>query len=37
MIYHECYSVEDFSKEQERQLKRFGSAYMGLLKRLNLK
>ena len=37
LIYFEAYSNHELSKERERQLKRFGSAYTALLKRLTLK
>lgn len=37
IIYYEAYSNNDLASERERQLKRFSSAYTGLLKRLNLK
>lgn len=36
-IYQEGYLHEELSKEREKQLKKFGSAYVGLMKRLKLK
>jgi len=35
LVYYEAYSEKDLAQERERQLKRFGSAYYGLLKRIN--
>jgi len=37
LIYYECYSQESYAREREKKLKSFGSAYIGLLKRLKLK
>jgi len=37
LIYYESYLDEARAKERERKLKQFGSAYVGLLKRLGLK
>jgi putative endonuclease len=37
LIYYESYSSKELAEERERQLKRFGSAYNALLKRLKLK
>jgi len=35
-LYYEAYDNESAAKERERKLKQFGSAYHGLIKRLNL-
>ncbi len=35
LIYFEAYQDRDSAREREMQLKRFGSAYYGLLKRIN--
>lgn len=37
LIYYESYSDEALARERESNLKQFGSAYTGLLKRLKLK
>jgi len=37
LIYHEAYLNESAAKEREKKLKQFGSAYVGLLKRLNVR
>ncbi|MFC1613552.1 GIY-YIG nuclease family protein [Patescibacteria group bacterium] len=37
VIYYEAYNFKELAQERERQLKNFGSAYTGLLKRLRLK
>lgn len=37
MIYFEAYENESSAREREARLKDFGSAYVGLLKRLGLK
>ena len=37
LIYYETYLSEVLAKEREKQLKRFGSAYVALLKRLKIK
>ena len=37
LIYFEGYSDAELAKEREKKLKKFGSSYNGLLKRLNLK
>ncbi len=37
MLYFEGYEHENEAKQRERNLKDFGSAYAGLLKRLGLK
>ena len=34
LVYYEAYDNIDSARERERQLKRFSSAYYGLLKRL---
>lgn len=36
LLYYEAYRTEDSARERERQLKQFGSAYTGLMKRLNI-
>lgn len=36
LIYYESYISEDLAKNREKKLKQFGSAYHGLIKRLNL-
>jgi putative endonuclease len=37
MIYFEAYENESAAREREEHLKDFGSAYVGLLKRLGLR
>ncbi len=37
LIYYEAYNNEEAAIIRERKLKQFGSAYVGLLKRLQLK
>lgn len=37
LIYYESYEEEKLARLRERRLKEFGSAYTGLLKRLELK
>ena len=37
LYYFEAYSNEDQAKNRERMLKKYGSAYVGLLKRIGLK
>lgn len=37
LVYYEAYLDGELAKERERQLKRFGSAYTALLKRLGYK
>lgn len=37
VVYFEAYVSRDLACERERQLKRFGSAYTALLKRLQLR
>ncbi len=37
LIYYEAYNKEDLARIREGKLKEFGSAYVGLLKRLGLK
>ncbi len=37
LVYYEAYLSKELAQERERQLKRFGSAYTALLKRLNFK
>ena len=37
LLYFECYSKAEDALEREKKLKQFGSAYVGLLKRLKLK
>ena len=37
LIYYEAYSSKDLAQKREENLKRFGSAYKALLKRLDLK
>ena len=37
LIYYESYGLESLAREREEKLKEFGSAYVGLLKRLKLK
>ena len=37
LVYYEAYKNEESAKIRERKLKQFGSAYKGLIKRLNLK
>jgi predicted GIY-YIG superfamily endonuclease len=37
VVYFEAYTSLDQAIEREKQLKRFGSAYTALLKRLKLK
>ena len=37
LLYDEAYSNSDLATEREQQLKRFGSAYVALLKRLGLR
>jgi putative endonuclease len=37
IVYHEAYLNREQAQEREQQLKRFGSAYAGLMKRLGYK
>jgi putative endonuclease len=37
LLYYESYSTIELARERERQLKRFGSAYYALLKRIKVK
>src|SRR3989338_11197255 len=37
LIYYESYLTEQLARERETKLKAFGSAYVGLLKRLGLR
>lgn len=37
LYYSEAYISEDLAKEREKNLKRFGSSYFGLMKRIDLK
>ena len=37
LIYYEAYETETLAREREAQLKQFGSAYTGLLKRIKEK
>lgn len=37
LVYYEAYLDRDFASEREKQLKRFGSAYVALMKRLGYK
>ena len=37
LIYYESYFKKELAEERERKLKQFGSAYVGLLKRLKLR
>jgi len=37
MVYYEAYLSESLARQREANLKEFGSAYTGLLKRLGLK
>ncbi|HCC23141.1 TPA: excinuclease ABC subunit C [Candidatus Falkowbacteria bacterium] len=37
IYYFEAYVDEIMAKERERKLKQYGSAYMGLMKRIGLK
>ena len=37
LIYFEAYNSKELAIQREKKLKQFGSAYIGLLKRLNLK
>lgn len=37
LIYYEAYSTQMAARDREEKLKQFGSAYVGLLKRLSLK
>ena len=36
LFYYEAYKDEERAKIRERKLKQYGSAYQGLLKRLNI-
>lgn len=36
LMYYEAYRSKELALERERQLKRFGSAYYGLIKRLGI-
>jgi len=35
LIYYEAYNNKNLAEERERKLKKFGSAYSGLLKRIS--
>lgn len=37
LMYYEAYFKKELAQERERKIKQFGSAYVGLLKRLNLR
>ena len=37
LVYYEAYLTKPLAEEREKQLKRFGSAHMSLLKRLGYK
>ncbi len=37
LIYYEAYNKKELAEERERNLKKFGSAYKGLLRRLHLR
>ena len=37
LIYYEAYNSEEKAKDRERKLKKYGSSYHGLLKRIGLK
>ena len=37
LMYYESYEKDDLARERESKLKQFGSAYVGLLKRLKLR
>jgi len=37
LIYYEAYNDKKLAREREIQLKKFGSSYQGLIKRLKLK
>ena len=37
LIYYETYDKEYLAREREKNLKKFGSAYIGLLKRIDEK
>ena len=37
LVYYEAYLDHESASERERQLKRFGSAYVALMKRLGYK
>ena len=37
LVYYESYNSKDLATERETQLKKFGSAYASLLKRLGFK
>jgi len=37
LYYFEAYVNEGMAKEREKKLKQFGSSYVGLMKRINLK
>jgi len=36
LVYYESYKTKESAMERERQLKKFGSAYKGLLQRLKI-
>ena len=36
LVYYEAYELKPLATEREKQLKRFGSAYSGLLQRLKI-
>jgi putative endonuclease len=36
LIYYEAYFNEEMAREREEKLKKFGSSYQGLIKRLGL-
>lgn len=37
LVYYECYNDKELALDRERNLKKSGSTYMGLFKRLKLK
>ncbi len=37
LYYYEAYMDEEQAKEREKNLKKYGSSYVGLLKRIGLK
>lgn len=37
LFYYEAYSLEDLARKREAKLKKFGSSYKGLIKRIGVK
>jgi len=37
LVYYEAYGNKNLAEEREQKLKNFGSAYVGLLKRLDMR